>query len=791
MPVMTEHLSFNVLSGNRGSRTAHRILHGSMRSRLAILAGASILPMLLLFGAEGYAEYRAQRARAGQRQLEVARSMAATVERELAGAVAALQALALSPRLAEGDLDGFRRLAVRFEVSQPPGSALVLLDRSGQHLVNTLFPPGAPLPHRNVQVNEDLTRQVFETGRPAISNLFPRALNGALIVTADVPVLRDGRVAYDLSLVLPAQRFSAIIAGQHLAPGTVASVFDRNGINIARSPNPENMIGRAASPTLLPALMAEREGIADTVSREGVPLLTAFSHSQPSGWAVGIGVPETVLRAPLRHTLLVLLGAGLLGLGLSLGLAWLLAQRVLQPMRDLAKFAADPSHPYSKTGALRLLEVDAVAAALRHSLNERQAAMDALRALNGSLEARVRQEIASREEVQAQLAQAQRMEALGQLAGGIAHDFNNVLQAVTGGLSLIVRRADDAAAVRRLSTMAADAAGRGAAITGRLLTFARRGELMAVPIEPLALLESLREMLAHTLGAGITVVLDAPAAIPCLLADRAQLETVLVNLAVNARDAMPEGGTLQLQAIAEDGAPALDWPPDLPPGSYVRLSLTDTGIGMSPATLARASEPFFTTKAPGQGTGLGLAMARGFTEQSGGGFSIRSTPGSGTVITLWFPQASRSRAAERSECAPLFDASAPAMRILMVDDDSMVREVLARELEDRGFLVTTASDGLSALSLLDGGQPADVLVTDYAMPGMSGLVLIDEARQRRPDLPAVLLTGYAEADAALTMAQHRLTVLLRKPVSGEVLATRVAGLWRRESGGLSKVGVLP
>ena len=751
---------------------------GSLRGRLALLAAASVVPMLMLFAAEGYGDYRAERARAGQRQLEVTRSMAATVERELAGAVASLQVLALSPRLQQDDLPGFRNLAMRFEATQQPGSAVVLLDASGKELVNTLVPPSGPLRRRRAEAVAAVTQPVFAAAAPIVSNLFPRALDGSLIVTADVPVMRDGKVIYDLSILLPPARLSAIIARQHLPPGTVTAVLDRNGRNVARVPDPEHFTGHLAAPSLLPHLFAAQEGVASTVSLEGVPIMTSFSHTQPSGWAVAMGVPERVLRAPLRHSLWLLLGAGLVGLACSLAVAYALAQRVLLPMHDLARFAADPSHP-ALGGVFRLREVDAVADALRHSLAERQTAMNALQALNEGLEARVRQEIAIREQAQAQLAHAQRMEALGQLAGGIAHDFNNVLQAVTGGLSLIQRRSGDAEAVRRLSGMAADAAGRGAAITGRLLTFARRGELQAVPVQPVVLLEGLRAMLGPTLGANITVLVAVPASLPSLLADRAQLETALVNLAINARDAMPHGGTLSLSAGAEMAGGVPDQPPDLAPGLYIRLVLTDTGIGMDEATLDRASEPFFTTKAPGQGTGLGLSMARGFAQQSGGGLCIHSQLGAGTTVALWFPQAGKDALPRIWEVLGPAQTGLPPMCVLMVDDDSMVREVLARELEDRGFLVTTASDGLSALALLDGGQPADLMITDFAMPGMNGLATIAEARRRRPNLPALLLTGYAEADAGIVRVQDRLTILLRKPVSGEELAARCAGLRRR------------
>jgi signal transduction histidine kinase/ActR/RegA family two-component response regulator len=426
-----------------------------------------------------------------------------------------------------------------------------------------------------------------------------------------------------------------------------------------------------------------------------------------------------------------------------------------------------------------------VAAALRDSTRQRQAAMTALQALNDGLEERVRQETATRVQAQEKLAQAQRMEALGQLAGGIAHDFNNVLQAVIGGLSLVTRRAEDPDQVRRFAAMAGSAADRGAAITGRLLTFARRGELKAAPIAVAPLLCGLQEMLAPTLGPGIAIRVQADPNLPPLFADQAQLETVLVNLAVNARDAMPDGGTLTLYARCEtvagggpDGGTADAGPL---PGDYLRLDMTDTGTGMDAATLARAAEPFFTTKGPGHGTGLGLAMARGFAAQSGGGFAIASAPGRGTCVTLWLPQMRPKDGAGPAEPGQRRLAVAHGINILLVDDDAMVRDILAGELEARGLCVTTAGDAVQALGLLDQGLLFDVMVTDYAMPGMNGVALIREVRRRIPAQPVLLLTGFAEAGAAaaLSVSRDEMTRLLRKPISGDDLAAAAAGLHAR------------
>jgi len=408
---------------------------------------------------------------------------------------------------------------------------------------------------------------------------------------------------------------------------------------------------------------------------------------------------------------------------------------------------------------------------------ERARAEAALRRLNESLESRVRDEVAAREAAQVQLVHAQRMEALGQLAGGIAHDFNNVLQAVQGGARLIQAQPGDAARTKRLAMMIADAAGRGASITRRLLAFARRGDLRAELVDAASLLGDLRDILAHTLGAGIGVRVQVPAGLPPLLADKAQLETVLVNLAANARDAMHGAGALTLSAVAGAG------PPGLAPGSYVRLSVSDTGTGMDAATLARASEPFFTTKPVGQGTGLGLAMARGFAEQSNGALEIKSAPGRGTTVRLWFPVAEGDAVAAAE--APGLPAAAPdgVPRVLLVDDEALVREITAQGLEAAGFVVHSLGTSAEALELLHGGERVDLLVSDLSMPGMDGLKLIAEAQRARPGLPAILLTGFATDAAELAMggALTGSFSLLRKPVEAEALAERASVLLRAEA----------
>jgi PAS domain S-box-containing protein len=426
----------------------------------------------------------------------------------------------------------------------------------------------------------------------------------------------------------------------------------------------------------------------------------------------------------------------------------------------------------------------AVVAAFDVSLRNRAERL--LAQSNADLETRVREEVAAREAAQARAAHAERIQALGQLAGGIAHDFNNVLQTVEGAVVLIERDAEDAQRVRRMARLLLDAIGRGASVTRRLLAFGRRGDLRSEALDPAELLADLREVLAHTLGAGAAVDIRVEAGVPLVLADKGQVETALVNLATNARDAMPDGGTLTLSVAAEvvppDG-PA--HPAGLAPGAYVRFRVADTGTGMDAATLARAGEPFFTTKAPGAGTGLGLSMAKGFVEQSGGALNLESWPGRGTTVTLWLPQA-----AERPPAPPEppVEADAPPaaasagesapVRVMLVDDEDLLRELLAEHLTDAGYTPLMASSGAEAIALFESGERVDVLVTDFAMPGPDGLAVIRAAQACQPGLPAVLLTGYAGDSAALAM---RATVSgsfsrLNKPVRIHELLDRIQAL---------------
>ncbi len=382
-------------------------------------------------------------------------------------------------------------------------------------------------------------------------------------------------------------------------------------------------------------------------------------------------------------------------------------------------------------------------------------------------EARLETEILARERAQAEVAHSQRMSALGALAGGIAHDFNNILQSITGNATLVARRAEDVQHSRHRAGLILDAAERGGAISRRLLAFARQDSLSAEPVDIADILQGAALLLEHTLHRSICLAVRAPPDLPMVLADKAQLETVLVNLAANARDAMPRGGTLSFEAAAETVSDARAHPP-LAPGFYVRITVADNGAGMEADILARAAEPFFTTKPKGKGTGLGLSMAKGFSEQSGGAFAIDSEPGTGTVVTLWLPQTPERAPARRPIFMP--PSTAVGRRLLVVEDDTDVRDSLVRTLEDAGFDTIGVANAMVARSLIERGLEIDLLVTDYSMPGLTGAELLEELQHRRPGLPAILLTGHVN-EVALPFSAN--FVLLQKPVHPQQLIHHV------------------
>jgi len=386
-------------------------------------------------------------------------------------------------------------------------------------------------------------------------------------------------------------------------------------------------------------------------------------------------------------------------------------------------------------------------------------------------------DVTERRDLENELLQARKMDAIGKLTGGIAHDFNNLLAAVLGGIGLIERRVPLDDEQRKIIGMTRGAAEQGSELVGRLLAFARRQQLRPAEVDIGNLSATITELLAHTLGGLVELDWRTDADIGCAFADSAQLELALMNLIINARDAMPDGGKITVSggnARAEAGNSL-----GLPAGDYVRLAVVDRGSGIPADMLEQVTEPFFTTKDVGKGTGLGLSMVYGFARQSGGAIDILSKVGEGTRVEIWLPRAPAPAGKGAAQPAPPAAAAfdMPPLRILLVDDHEAVRETTAGMLSDMGHRVHAAADGPAMLEKLR-QAPADhdLIITDYAMPLMSGGDMLRQARKIRPDIPAIIISGYADSQSMARKPSE--IVVLTKPFTADQIGAAICSVFR-------------
>jgi PAS domain S-box-containing protein len=419
----------------------------------------------------------------------------------------------------------------------------------------------------------------------------------------------------------------------------------------------------------------------------------------------------------------------------------------------------------------------AISEALRKSETDARDAAAALSELNQTLEERVEERTTQLMQMEEELRQSQKMEAIGQLTGGIAHDFNNLLQGITGSLDLVKKRAMQGRfnEIDRFISGAMTSASRASALTHRLLAFARRQPLAPKPLEVNPLLASMEELLRRTLGERVIFELVTAGGLWLTKCDPNQLENAVLNLVINARDAMPDGGKLTV----ETGNSHLDnayatLHPEIEPGQYVCISVTDTGSGMSAATIEKAFEPFFTTKPIGRGTGLGLSMIYGFAKQSGGHAKIYSQVGQGTTVKLYLPRFSGK--VDQDEQVPdlreIYNTHTNET-VLVVEDEFVVRELIVEVLKELGYSTLEADEGPAALKILDSKQRIDLVISDIGLPGLNGRQIIDAARETRPLLKVLFMTGYAENAAIAAGFLEPGMAMITKPFAMEALATRI------------------
>ena len=692
---------------------------------------AVLLPALLgsAIGAAYLYEEQQQFQHASLR--ETARALALSLEREMARRETLLQTLAVSPALQSGDLDTFYRYSR--EVAAERDAAIILSDMQGRQLLNTRLPLGRPLPPMLPQERE--LRARFGSERTLVSDVYlPPAGLGPHSFAVEVPVRRGGQVVQFLAMASFASQLQALLVAQRLPVGWHATIVDRNGRVVARSVDGEKYVGSPIRPDLLARIQSADEGMHEGLTLAGAHSTAFFTRSPHSQWTFLVAVPTNALYgAGLRAAAwigtvsLVLLGLGLLA-ALHVG------RRIAHPIERLRRSAERLGlhQPVAARPALGSDEADAV----HHALAQ---ASEQLRRANAELEQRVTEAVNRYERSQRALVQAQKLEALGRLTGGIAHDFNNVLQTLTTGLHAARRNAPRE--LEDLLVRCQRAVTRGTELARQLMAFGRVQEVRAQTIAPGQRIAEARPLLQGALPTNISLVFNLLPDLWPVTVDPAQLELALLNLVMNARDAMPAGGRIVLQGGNQSLSAGAA---ELIPGDYVTLAVVDNGEGMSEDVLAHALDPFFTTKAVGKGSGMGLPQAYGFARQSGGTLTLHSVQGQGSTVTLHLPRASDMPALgpDRPAAAELPHGRG---RVLLVEDDELVREIVSAALTTAGFEVQTAVNADSAMQRMAAGEAVDVVFTDVVMPGASsGLDLAQHILQSHPGTRVVVATGYSD-----------------------------------------------
>jgi signal transduction histidine kinase/ActR/RegA family two-component response regulator len=751
---------------------ARRLLYGSVnighdrtlgiQARLMMLAFVTALPLVVLAGVTAISLIDAQDVQLKHEVAGKVNALQNDIDRQISAIQVELEVLAKLPSIQSGDLITYdRQLRAAIQVY---GTALVLHDTQGHQLINTNRPFGAPLPSAT---NKEMHDRVVATGRPQVSDLIIGATLRRPIISVGVPVLRGGHVAYVLAMGIGPEIVSQLLKDQNLlseaiSPAWTIAILDRKGIILARNRELDKFLGKPVAPLLRKAMMSATE---DTwilnITSDGTPVYSTFRRSATTGWTVAIGIPREFVDAPVSRAWRLAVGGGVLFMALSLALAFWMAQGIRRPVHKLAVMtrAMGGGQPVGLFHS-GVRELNLVGDGLRDAAitlaHHREHLEDVVSARTRELK-----------QAQETLLQSQKMEAIGQLTGGIAHDFNNLLTVAWGSLEMLEPRISDEKNLRLLRS-AQSAMSRGAKLTESLLAFARKQHLQLVRADLNSIIVEMTEMLRRSIGPRIEIRHAFAADLWPVLIDIAQIETALLNIAINARDAMPKGGKLLIQTANISN----EVPEEIAGCECVLVSMHDTGTGMSPEIMERAFEPFFTTKEIGKGTGLGLSMVFGVVRQSGGAVRLCSWIGGGTTVQVYLPRVSCAALPEAQDALPARARTSNAARILVVDDDPGVRRVTVECLQEVGYSVLEADSGRAALALLERGNPFDLVVMDQVMPGLSGHETARLARRASPGLKVLFISGYAGMDGYATEAGH--DSWLAKPFRAEVLVGAVS-----------------
>lgn len=714
----------------------------SIRARLLLLVSSVLLPAVAAALWLIAQTYQAERAASERNLIDLTRALARVVDGELNQRAAVVRILSQSRLLDDGPALAPEQLALFKQLASDAlkGYAGWIELGSGQRtLLDTRGPGGGAAPALKAAL----------AVVPTVAPLAGPGSGAPMVARVVQPVVREGRVVLDLSIVLLPQELQTIVDGQRLPPGWVSTVMDDRGTVVARRPGGPQFVGRLATGDLRQDMATRGEGLFESVSLDGEPVTGYFSRSS-QGWVSLVAMPRgaSIGRLPDAVTQVVLGTLGLLALAV-LGTFWH-AQRISAPLQalvgDVERMQRGEAVAARRTG---IDEFDRVGRAL-----DKAAAV--IRDSESRLARQVSEAVERTRTAEQRVSQSQRVEALGRLTGGVAHDFNNLLGVISNSAYLLRRVCPDPqqAAPIAATLRAVDA---GSRLVQQLQRFAGHRPLHPQPTQLAAYLPEILELLKAVLGKRIAISVDVAPGTRPVQVDPSELELALVNLALNARDAMRSGGTLWLQARNAEPAEL----PEPGSGEGVLLSVTDDGEGLDEDAAARVFEPFFTTKAVGQGTGLGLSQVHGFCVQAGGTARFASTPGLGTTVTLVLPAAPREAMPSAAHAVPSATGLSrlAGLRILLVEDNEELGNLTAELLGADGMTVLRARSGREALEVIDAGQRVDVVLSDIVMPGeLDGIALGRTLRERWPALPIVLISGYS---AAIDDAQG--FTVLRKP----------------------------
>jgi signal transduction histidine kinase/ActR/RegA family two-component response regulator len=750
----------------------------SVRRHLILLAAMCVLPAIVLLASTQLELRRARQAEVRRDVFGLAQTEAGEVKAVVSGARQFLTALAQAPAIREHN-DLYCSAILEHLKNEYPSYASIAADDSSGRSFCSSAPGRVVYDNRNPAFLAALKSRQFAVGHYTVS-----PLTGSPVLPVAEPVITpDDRLLAVLVLSVDLHWLTQDLQTR-LPPATGLTVADRNEAVLVRVPPDQITNGGQLPAGYVDGARGHGATAADMLGPDGTMEVTAYAVAGPPEHGLDVIATRnkeaafSALNRTTRDGIVVIIVGLVLGLVIAVGMA----RRFIQaPIKELLAKAerlrsGDYTPHTTKIGEESELgrlgsALNALATALQEREHDRDSAEQRLLHLAATLEQRVEERTRELATTNATLVQAQKLDAIGQLTGGVAHDFNNLLAAILGSLELALKRTDDPRQ-KRLLTVAQQAAERGAKLTAHMLAFSRKQDLVLQPVAANDVIAGMTELLRRAIGPMVRVEHDLDLQLWPALADPVQLEVALLNLAVNARDAMPDGGTLTFRTRNVTTTEEAERRSALPPGEYAMITVSDTGAGMPADIQAKAFEPFFTTKGPGKGTGLGLSMAYGFARQAGGTVTIDSPCGTatpaGTAISLYLPRATSVPDNARAATAP--GGRMKRLRVLVVDDDPHVRASTADMLRELGHEVREAANGVDALDVLRDTPDCDLMLADYVMPQMTGLQLADQVRARFPGVPVLLMTGYAESAVRHAWAEQGYH-MLQKPFRSEELAS--------------------